>query len=104
MQASSTSAFTVFIVSGINVTQAFFLGKLGLVQFLVYFGVTFIGSILISIWLSAKLRRAHRTSLVELMLFVLTGIISMCLAFSLWYKVHLEGGNTSYILGFGSVC
>ena len=104
VQASSTSAFTVFIISGINVIQALFLGQLGFVQFLIFFVTNLVGSYFISSCLSKKLKDINRTSLVELMLFILTIVMSICLAGSLWLKVELAGGNTSLILGFGTVC
>ena len=103
-QASSTSAFTVFIVSGVNVVQAFFYGQLGMIQFLVFFGVSFLGSLLISVFLNQRLIKTHRASMLEMTLFILTGVVSLALAFSLWYKVQVEGGKTSFIFGFGSVC
>ena len=53
---------------------------------------------------SAWLRRLNRTSIVELMLFILIGLSSTYLPYSLWDKVNSSGGDWSLILSFGSLC
>ena len=104
VQASATAACVVFIASGMNVIQALLLGILSFEDFFFLFGVTCGGSYVVSKVVSAHLRKLNRTSLVELMLFILIGLSSAYLPYSLWDKVSSSGGDWSLILKFGSLC
>lgn len=104
LQASSTCVFTVFVTSTMNVIQALFIGVLNLKTFFFFFGVTAISSLLISIFVSNWLRKANRTSYVELLLFILLVLANFLLPFSLWFKYEEAGRNLSVIFGFGSLC
>lgn len=104
IQATSTCVFSVFITSAINVVQAIFLGALSFKQFFFLFGTTGIGSLLISIFVSSWLRKINRTSMVELLLFILLVMANCILPYSLWLKYENSGRNLSIIFGFGSLC
>lgn len=104
LQASSTCVFTVFVTSTMNVIQALFIGVLSFTKFLFFFSVTAISSLLISIFVSNWLRKANRTSYVELLLFILLVLANFLLPFSLWFKYEEAGRDLSVIFGFGSLC
>ena len=92
-QATSTAACVVFIASGMNVIQALVMGILTIRDFLFLFTITCGGSYVLSKVISAWLRRTNRTSLVELMLFVLISLSSAYMPYSLWDKVQSSGGD-----------
>jgi uncharacterized membrane protein YfcA len=104
VQASSTGAFNVFVTGIINILQALFLGVLSPSEFFFYFTVSAIGSFCISFLISTYLRKIHRTSIVELLLFLLTIVIVVYLPYTLFAKVASMDWHWSVILGFGSLC
>ena len=104
VQASSTGAFAVFIAAVLNVIQAILLGILSISQFLFFFSVTCIGSFGISFVVGTYLRKIHRTSIVELLLFLLLLASALYLPVSLVLKVKNFEWDWSLILSFGTLC
>ena len=104
VQASSTGAFAVFIAAILNVIQALLLGVLSIKQFLFFFSVTCFGSFCISLVVGTYLRKIHRTSVVELLLFLLLLASALYLPISLFLKVREYDYNWSLILSFGPLC
>ena len=104
VQASSTGCFSVFIAAILNVIQALLLGVLSPFQFFFFFGVTCFGSFCISYIVGTYLRKIHRTSIIELLLFLLLLMSALYLPYSLWLKVQQNNGDWSIILSFGSLC
>jgi hypothetical protein len=104
LQATSTCTFTIFVVSSINCLQAILLGVLSLPSFLFFFSVSASGSYFLSVWISYLLRKIHRLSYVDLLLFFMLSWAILAMPYSLWAK-YVEGGrNLKVISGFGSLC
>ena len=104
VQSSSSGAFAVFIGAIINVLQGLFLGILKPAEFMIFFLVSCFGSFCISYIVGKFLRKIHRTSLVELLLFLLLSASSIYLPISLIEKVEDHDWDWSIILTFGSIC
>lgn len=104
LQATSTCTFTIFVVASINCLQAIMLGVLSLSSFLFFFLVSALGSYFLSVWISYSLRRIHRLSYVDLLLFFMISSAILAMPYGLWAK-YVEGGrNLKVVLGFGSIC
>ena len=104
VQASASGAFAVFIAAFLNVLQALFLGILTPRDFCFFFSITCFGSFCISYVVGSYLRKIHRTSLVELLLFLLLSASSIYLPLSLVFRVMNHDWNWSIITSFGSIC
>ena len=104
LQATSTCTFTIFVVSSINCLQAIFLGVLSLPSFLFFFSVSAGGSYFLSVCISYLLRKIHRLSYVDFLLFFMLLWAILAMPYSLWVK-YVEGGrNLGVVFGFGSLC
>ena len=104
LQSTATCTFTICLTATMNVTQAIFLGVLTPSDFIFYFIISFTGSFFLSVIISGILRRAHRLSYVELLLFILLLLANVALPFSLWMKWERGGRDWDIILGFGRPC
>ena len=100
IQATSTSSFSVFIVSGINVAQALFLGVLTFPEFLFYFWLTGLGGFFINFLIKLLLSYFNRVSVIYLALFMLTIVSSLGLLIILGFSLSHSRGNWSFLLSF----
>ena len=104
VQSSASGGFAIFIAAFLNVLQALFLGILTPIDFCFFFSITCFGSFGISYVVGSYLRKIHRTSLVELLLFLLLSASSIYLPLSLVFRVMSNDWNWSIVLSFGSIC
>lgn len=89
---------------GINCIQGYLLGVIQLEDFLFFMVVSGGGSFVLSYFASHFLRKIHRLSMIELLLFTLMFIAAINIPGSLLFKYIESGYDSSLILSFGKWC
>jgi uncharacterized membrane protein YfcA len=104
LEATASTSFTIVVTATINCIQGIVLGVIKIEDFVYFLLVAGGGSYIISVLVSGYLRKIHRFSYVEYLLYILLVLAVINIPISLFAKLVSSGWNWSLILSFGDSC
>ena len=104
LQATSSTAFGIFVTAIINCSQGVFLGVIKVPDLVYMFLISCGGSFVVSRLLTKELQRRNRLSLVEGILLFLIINAFINIPYSLYTRYVRSGYEQDELFGFGSPC